>query len=100
MKVSELTAEFLGSWLGYITEGQTLSATDRNEITAALASAKSRAVSYTSMPLEEMDEHEDITLAIAGLVNDYLTNNRPEAAKKDMNDSSAGILGAYCRNLL
>ena len=39
-------------------------------------------------------------MAVLGICNDYLTNNRPEQAERKMNAMSADILGRHSRNLL
>lgn len=100
MKVSELTADFVGSWLGYIPAGGTLTQAETAELTAALAAAKSFAVGYTGMTLAELDGYEDLTIAVIGLCNDYLTANRPEAAAFRVNRMSEGLLSLHCRNFL
>lgn len=100
MKVSELTAAYVGTWLGYIVDGGTLSAAEETELTVALTAAKARAVGYTGLTEEELDEHEDITIAILGLCNDALVGNRPEGAERDMNRMSESILALHCRNFL
>ena len=100
MNVSALTPEFIGSWLGYVCEGESLGVSERQEILTALAAAKAKACGYTGMTESELDGHEDITLAILGLCNDFLTNNRPEAADRAMNRMSEEILAMHCKNLL
>lgn len=100
MKVSELDAQFAARWLGYCAEGETLSEEDCAEIKTALAAAVSRAVGYTGLSERELDEYEDITIAVLGLCNDALTGNRPEGAETSMNRMSEGILAMHCRNFL
>ena len=100
MKVSELTAEYAGSYLGYSAEESSLSEKDLQELTAALNAAVSHAKSYTGLSDEMLDEYEDITIAVLGLCNDYLVNNRPESADSFMNKMSEGILSMHSRNLL
>ena len=100
MKVSELTAAYVGSWLGYIAAGATLSVSEEAEITAALVAAKAQAMGFTGMTDEELDDHEDITIAVLGLCNDYLVNNRPEGATVAMNKMSEAILSMHSINLL
>lgn len=100
MKISELTPDIIGHWLGYIPEGVSASGQLLTDISIALPSAKSAAVSYTGRSLDELDNYEDCTIAILGLCNDYLINNRPESAQEDMNRSSKSILDKYSKNLL
>lgn len=100
MKVSELTAAYVGSWLGYIAAGASPGASEEAEITAALTAAKAQAAGFTGMTEEELDGYEDITIAVLGLCNDYLVNNRPEGATTAMNRMSEAILGMHSVNLL
>jgi len=100
MIVSELTAQFVGEWLGYAVQGGELSEGDSRDLTAALAAAKARAKGYTGLTDDQLDEHEDITIAVLGLCNDFLTGNRPEAAESGMNRMSAAILAMHSVNLL
>lgn len=100
MKVSELTVQTVGEWLGYMVSGGTLSQAEETELSMALTAAKSQAVGYTGLTEEELDDHEDITIAVLGLCNDALTGNRPEGAERSMNRMSEGILALHCRNFL
>lgn len=100
MKVSELTAEFAASWLGYAAEGETLADSDRQEITLALFAAVNHAVNYTGHTVEELDAYEDVTIAVLGLCNDFLVSNRPETAEFRINRMSEGILAMHSKNLL
>lgn len=100
MKVSELTADFVGSWLGYSAEGEQLTAGQTAELTTALAAARFYAMGYTGLTEEELDGYEDLTIAVIGLCNDYLVSNRPEAAAFQVNKMSEGLLGMHSRNFL
>lgn len=100
MKVSQLTAEYTAQWLGLAVPGEQPSAADSAQISTALAAAVRQATGYTGLTQEELDDYEDITLAVLGLCNDMLVNNRPEAATTVMNRMSEGILAMHCKNLL
>ena len=100
MRISELTAGYVASWTGLCAPGEEPDEAGAAEIMTALASAKSQAVGYTGVSIEELDEFEDVTIAILGLCNDALTGNRPEAAEGAMNKMSEGILAMHCRNFL
>ena len=93
MTVSEITVNTLKDWLG-ISDG------DETALNACLAAAKSRAVGYTGLTLAELDEHEDITIAVIGMVNDFYINNRPDTAQIAINPMSRNILNMYSKNLL
>ncbi len=93
MTVSEITINVLKDWLG-VSDG------DETALNACLTAAKSRAVGYTGLTLAELDEHEDITIAVIGMVNDFYTNNRPDIAQIAINPMSKNILNMYSKNLL
>ena len=93
MTVSEITVNTLKDWLG-ISDG------DENTLTVCLTAAKSRAVGYTGLTLAELDEHEDITVAVLGIVSDFYTNNRPDTAEMSMNKMSKSLLDMHSKNLL
>ena len=93
MTVSEITLDTLKDWLG-VSDG------DETALNACLVAAQSRATSYTGLTLAELDEHEDITIAILGLVSDFYTNNRPDTAQIAINPMSRNILNMYSKNLL
>ena len=50
--------------------------------------------------LAELDEHEDITVAVLGIVSDFYTNNRPDTAEISMNKMSKSLLDMHSKNLL
>lgn len=100
MKVSELTPAYVGGWLGYAAEDELLTAGQTAELTAALAAAKAFALGFTGLTEEELDDYEDLTIAVIGLCNDYLVSNRPEAAPFSVNKMSEGLLSMHCRNFL
>ena len=93
MTVSEITINVLKDWLG-VSDG------DETALNVCLSAAKSRAVGYTGLTLAELDEHEDITIAVIGMVNDFYTNNRPDIAQIAINPMSKNILNMYSKNLL
>lgn len=100
MKVSELTPAYIGSWLGLAAEGEQLSEGDTLELSVSLTAAKAFALGYTGLSEEELDNYEDLTIAVIGLCNDYLVSNRPEAAPFSVNKMSEGLLSMHCRNFL
>ena len=64
MTVSELTPAYIASWLGYASEGEEVDADTIREISLALSGAKAKATGYTGLTLDELDEYEDITIAV------------------------------------
>ena len=90
----------VGEWLGYVSGDDELNEGDCRELTAALAAAKAKARSFTGLTDEQLDEHEDITIAVLGLCNDFLVNNRPESAEEGINRMSRDILAMHSVNLL
>lgn len=100
MRVSELTPLLAARWMGVVPAGVTLDEAQTEQLSLVLEAAKARASSFCGLSAEEMDKHDDITLAVLGICNDLWTSNRPEQAAVDMNESSKGILSAYSRNLL
>lgn len=73
---------------------------DRNTLFTCLNAAKNYVMSYTGLTLEELDKHEDITIAFIGVVNDFYTNNRPDTAQIAINPMSRNILNMHSKNLL
>ena len=93
MTVSQITVQTIKDWLG-ISDG------DETALNACLAAAKSRATGYMGLTLAELDQHEDIAIAVLGIVNDFYTNNRPDTAQISINKMSKSILDMYSKNLL
>ncbi len=93
MTVSEITINVVKDWLG-VSDG------DETALNACMTAAKSRAMGYTGLTLAELDEHEDITIAVLGLCNDFYTNNRPDTAQISMNKMSKSLLDMHSKNLL
>lgn len=93
MTVSQITVQTIKDWLG-ISDG------DETAVSACLNAAKNRVCGYTGLTLSELDEHEDIAIAVLGIVNDFYTNNRPDTAQISINKMSKSILDMYSKNLL
>lgn len=73
---------------------------DRYTLFNCINAAKNYVMSYTGLTLEELDKHEDITIAFIGVVNDFYTNNRPDTAQIAVNPMSKNILNMHSKNLL
>ena len=98
MKVSEITNEFLLNYIRYDDAGEI----EKKEIDTFLESAISYCISYTGLSKEELDEHEDITIAILLLVADMFDNRNLyiEGKASNINKSVECILGMHSTNLL
>lgn len=55
---------------------------------------------YTGLTEEELDEHEDITVAYLMLIGDLYDNRQMQIDKNTMNKTAETILNLYCVNLL
>lgn len=99
MKISEITIDSVKEYCG-------ISSNDSDVIlTACLASAKAYAVGFTGCALAELEEYEDVSLAIMMLANDYFLfrfsgqgndgqgNDKPNPAVEN-------ILHMHCKNFL
>ena len=70
MKISELTPKYIADYLR-LDEPDEI---ELKEIDAMLTSAKGYVKGFTGLTLDEMEEFEDITMAILILVSDYFEN--------------------------
>ena len=98
MKVSEITPEYIADYarvdeLDEITLMQIQSA-----LTAAVAYAKG----YTGLNDEQLDEHEDITIAVLIIATDMYDNRNlyQDYKFKETNKTVECILGMHSINLL
>lgn len=98
MKVSEITSEYIADYLR-IDEPEEI---QLREIEATKAAAIAYASSYTGLSVEEMDEHEDITIAVMIQISDMYENRNLylDYKSKEVNRAVTEILGLYQRNLL
>jgi hypothetical protein len=98
MKISEITLDDIcqQSRVDY-------NADDAQE-TALLTAMKTAAVefvrAYTGLSDEEMDEHEDLTIAVLVLAADMVDNRTMTVDKNNVNRVVDTILGMHCRNLI
>lgn len=95
MTVSMINVDVIQEWLGISDDEVTAI-----QAQACLTAAISRVCGYTGLTLSELDEHEDIAIAVLGIVNDFYTNNRPDTAQISINKMSKSILDMYSKNLL
>ena len=74
-----------------------------DEISAAeLATMKAAAIAYTTgytgLTLAELDEHEDITIAVLCLIADMYDNRLMTVDRNNVNRTVDTILGMHCVN--
>ena len=97
MKISEIT-------LDNIRQQARIDSVDDAQETALLEAMQTAAVdyvrAYTGLTDEEMDEHEDLTIAVLVLAADMYDNREMTVDKSNVNRVVDTILGMHCRNLL
>lgn len=64
------------------------------------AAAIAYCVGYTGLTKEELDNHEDITIAVLTLISDMWDNRSMTVDRANINRVVDTILGMYCINLL
>ena len=96
MKVSDLTADFLAD---YIKTDKTIQS-EINLITMLKESAINYFCNVTGLEEFELDEDDDITLAIMILVQDSYDNRAMYVESTNVNRTVQGIIDAHRRNFL
>lgn len=93
MKVSEITLEILKEYCGICSDD------DNIILENCLASAKKQATGYTGLTADELDEYEDITIAVLTIAYDnYIF--RFNQSGIGLNKSAEFILSMHSRNLM
>lgn len=87
MKISELQDEQIKEFCGIDD--------DSSLIEVYKAAAKSFIIGYTHLPDNELDTHEDLTLAYLVLINDMSFNRDYTVNKDTLNPTVETILGLY-----
>lgn len=98
MKVSEVTRDVVADFCRIIPEDQT--ETELATLDAMTAAAKQYCIGYTGLTEAELDEHEDITIAMLVLVSDMYDNRQMYVDKANINRTADTILGMHCVNWL
>ena len=98
MKVSELTESVIANYCRIMEEDVTDS--ERVSLGALKAAAVTYVTSYTGLSLEELDRHEDISIAILTLIADMYDNRAMTVDKKEVNRTAEIILSMHSKNLL
>lgn len=98
MKVSELTTEYIAGYLKIDEPEEEETKDIENFKTAAVSYVKS----FTGLSAEEIDTHEDITIAVLVLISDMFDNRSLYLDYKTnvMNKTVEGILAMHSTNYL
>lgn len=98
MKVSEITIRDICQQIRedelYLTED------DRRYLNNLQVAAVEYVKGYTGLNAEEIETHEDITIAVLVLISDMYDNRQMYVDKSNANRVADTILGMYCNNLL
>lgn len=73
---------------------------DKNLIEAQFGAAVAYCKGYTGLTEEELNEHEDITIAVLALIADMWDNRSTTVSQANPNRTVETILGMYSTNLL
>lgn len=98
MKVSELTRSAVADFCRVILEDQ--NEAELATLDAMTKAAKQYCISYTGLTEAELDEHEDITIALLVLVGDMYDNRQMYVDKANINRTADTILGMHSVNLI
>ena len=96
MKISEITSDTVKDFLR-LDEGEA----DETLIAASMKAAENYILDETALEPEDLDDHEDLTIAYLVLVQDFYDNRAYESEKSAApNRTVEAILGHHRRNLL
>ena len=98
MRVSEIAIEDICSQIR--EEAEYLTEDDKIHLNMLNKAAVEYVKGYTGLNNDEIDEHEDITIAVLVLISDMYDNRQMYVDKSNVNRVVDSILGMYCTNLL
>lgn len=98
MKVSELNQSLICDYCRIIEDD--LSDTEKLTLDAMRTAAISYCTSYTALTEAQLDEHEDITIAVLALISDMYDNRLRYVDKANVNRTVETILNMHCYNLV
>lgn len=98
MKISEMTTADI--WQHIRENPEDMEESDNKEILAMKKAAIEYCKGYTGLTEEQLDQHEDITIAVFMLIADMYDNRQLQVDKNIMNKTAETILGMYCVNFL
>ena len=93
MKVSEITQADVANYCR-IQEDEISAA----ELATMKAAAIAYAAGYTGLTIEELDEHDDIAIAVLCLIADMYDNRLMTVDKTNVNRTIDTIFGMHCVN--
>ena len=94
MKVSEIKADDVVKYARMDASGEDISPE------VLLSTAKNYVKSYAGLTDEQMDEHEEISIAVLALCSDMYDNRQMHADNDKINRLIDAIVGMHSRNLL
>lgn len=94
MKVSELTHELIAEQCRIIAED--LTPVEVLHLDALKKAAIQYCMGYTGLTEEQLDDHEDITVAVLVTISDMYDNRQMYVDKAHLNRVVDTILGMYC----
>ena len=98
MKVSELDLSAVSNYCRIIEED--LTDIEKVELESMKRAAIRYCVGYTGLTEAQLDEHEDITIAVLTLTGDMYDNRQMYVDKAHINRTADTILGMHCVNWL
>ncbi len=98
MRVSEIAIEDICRQIR--EEAEYLTEDDKIHLNMLNKAAVEYVKGYTGLNNDEIDEHEDITIAVLVLISDMYDNRQMYVDKSNVNRVVDSILGMYCTNLL
>nr|DAQ25031.1 MAG TPA: head tail connector [Caudoviricetes sp.] len=96
MKVSELDLSAVSNYCRIIEED--LTDIEKAELEGLKRAAIKYCTGYTGLTEAQLDEHEDITIAVLTLIGDMYDNRQMYVDKAHINRTADTILGMHCVN--
>ncbi len=98
MKVSEINLSQICDYCRIFEDD--LSDAEKLTLTAMQRAAISYCTGYTALTEEQLDEYEDITIAVLLLIADMYDNRLRTVDKGNINRTTETILNMHCYNLI
>ena len=94
MKISEVTKNQAVKFMRI----DDLTQDDSDLLDIIMPAAKSFIIGYTALTAEELDEHEDLTIAYLVLIEDMFDNRALTVNSANLNRTTENILSMYAKN--